>query len=349
MYDISDILVEWYRMYGRDLPWRQTRNPYLIWISETILQQTRVVQGKEYYLRFVARFPDVETLAHAGEDEVLKYWQGLGYYSRARHLLAAAREIVDRFDGKFPVDHTDIRSLPGIGEYTAAAIASFAYGLPIAVVDGNVYRVISRLFDLDLPIDSTKGHKTIVSLAQSLLDPTKPALHNQAIMDFGAFRCTPSAPTCESCPLEGKCLAHAAGNVAERPVKKGRINIRTRYFNYLHIVADGNTLLYRRQGKDIWQGLYEFPLIETSTPVETDEIRLHPYLTKIMTQMDNFRISRRIVMPRHQLSHQLIHAVFYRIETNSLPDIPGCIRLREEQISDYAVSRLTELYLGKRY
>ena len=246
---ISDILIEWYAREGRDLPWRRTRDPYRIWLSEVILQQTRVAQGLAYYERFMSRYPDVASLAAASEDEVLKLWQGLGYYSRARNLLAAAREVVARFGGAFPRTLDDVRSLRGVGDYTAAAICSIAYDTPCAVVDGNVYRVLSRLFDLDLPIDSTPGRRAFAELALRELDPARPGLHNQAIMDFGAIQCTPVSPRCEACPLSERCLALASGTVAERPVKQGRTRVRDRWFHYLHITSGDRTLLRRREGR----------------------------------------------------------------------------------------------------
>ena len=250
---IAEILLDWYAREGRDLPWRRTRDPYRIWLSEVILQQTRVAQGMEYYLRFTERFPDVASLAAAPEDEVLKLWQGLGYYSRARNLRAAAREVVERFGGVFPRSLDDVRSLRGVGDYTAAAICSAAYDAPCAVVDGNVYRVLSRLFDLAEPIDTTAGKRAFACLAQSQLDTAHPGRYNQAIMDFGAIRCTPASPRCEACPLADRCLALAAGTVADRPVKRGKTRVRDRWFNYLHVASGDRVLLHRREGRDIWQ------------------------------------------------------------------------------------------------
>ena len=218
---IADILLDWYAREGRDLPWRRTRDPYRIWLSEVILQQTRVAQGMDYYLRFTERFPDVRALAAASEDEVLKLWQGLGYYSRARNLHAAAREVVARFGGRFPSDYESVRSLRGVGDYTAAAVCSAAFDAPCAVVDGNVYRVLSRLFDVAEPIDTAAGRKAFAELAQTQLDRRAPGRYNQAIMDFGALQCTPSSPRCGACPLSEGCLALAAGTVADRPSNSG--------------------------------------------------------------------------------------------------------------------------------
>ena len=267
MSEIADKLIDWYGVNGRDLPWRRTRDPYRIWLSEVILQQTRIAQGMDYYLRFVARFPDVGALAAADEDEVLKLWQGLGYYSRARNLHAAARQVVERYGGRFPAAYADVRSLKGVGDYTAAAVCSIAYDAPCAVVDGNVYRVLSRLFDLDLAIDTAEGRKAFAALADEQLDRRRPARYNQAIMDFGALQCTPANPSCNDCPLRDECLSLAAGTVAERPVKAGRTRIRPRYLNYLHLECGGRIALRRRPEGDIWQGLYDLPAIESDRPL----------------------------------------------------------------------------------
>ena len=234
-------LHAWYARNHRVLPWRGITDAYRIWISEIILQQTRVVQGYEYYNRFVSRFPDVRALAAADDDEVMKLWQGLGYYSRARNLLAAARQVVERFGGEFPTTYDDIRSLPGIGDYTAAAIASFAYGLPHAVVDGNVYRVLSRIYGIDTPIDTTEGKKLFAALADELLDRQDPGGYNQAMMEFGALYCVPRSPQCGGCIFADRCMALATGRVEELPVKQGRTVVKPRYFNYFYVRHGGYT------------------------------------------------------------------------------------------------------------
>ena len=218
----SEAIVEWYKEYKRDLPWRESSDPYRIWISEIILQQTRVAQGYDYFLRFIKRFPDVKALADADEDEVMKYWQGLGYYSRARNLHAAAKSM----NGVFPETYPEVLALKGVGEYTAAAICSFAYGMPYAVVDGNVYRVLSRYFGIDTPIDSTEGKKLFAALADEMLDKKQPALYNQGIMDFGAIQCTPQSPDCLFCPLADSCSALSTGRVTQLPVKQLRGSIQ---------------------------------------------------------------------------------------------------------------------------
>ena len=341
---ISDILLDWYAREGRDLPWRRTRDPYRIWLSEVILQQTRVAQGLAYYERFTARFPDVAALAAASEDEVLRLWQGLGYYSRARNLLAAAREVVERFGGVFPRSLEEVRTLRGVGDYTAAAICSIAFDVPCAVVDGNVYRVLSRLFDLDLAIDSTPGRRAFAELARAELDPGRPGLYNQAIMDFGALQCTPVSPRCEACPLSERCLALAAGSVAERPVKQGRTRVRDRWFHYLHITSGDRTLLCRREGRDIWQGLYEFPLIETAAAADFSKLVGDPRFTELLGRAP-WHLLRSTPLPVHQLTHQRLHTCIYRIETPTLTPAAAAIAVRTLTLGDYAVPRLLERYL----
>ena len=345
---IAEILLDWYAREGRDLPWRRTRDPYRIWLSEVILQQTRVAQGMEYYLRFTERFPDVASLAAAPEDEVLKLWQGLGYYSRARNLRAAAREVVERFGGVFPRSLDDVRSLRGVGDYTAAAICSAAYDAPCAVVDGNVYRVLSRLFDLAEPIDTTAGKRAFACLAQSQLDAAHPGRYNQAIMDFGALQCTPANPSCNDCPLRDECLSLAAGTVAERPVKAGRTRIRPRYLNYLHLECGGRIALRRRPEGDIWQGLYDLPAIESDRPLDFTELAAAPPFRDMFGTLP-YRLVRTIRMPKHQLSHQTLHAAYHRLALDAWPSAAGGWTLVPyEQLEDYAIPRLLDRYYADR-
>ncbi len=310
-------LIPWYQENGRDLPWRSTTDPYKIWLSEIILQQTRVEQGWDYYLRFIAAFPTVEVLAKASEDEVLRLWQGLGYYSRARNLHHAAQQIVSM--GEFPSTYSEIRKLKGVGDYTAAAIASFAYGLPHAVVDGNVYRVLSRFFTIATPIDTTEGKKHFASLAQEILPIQQAALHNQAMMDLGATVCIPRTPQCEVCPLAHACLSCAEGRAEEFPVKEKRMKVSHRYFTYL-IVTDGNEmLLHRRPEGDIWQGLYEPLLIETPEPLAEQELFTHPLVAPLLnSQVTLSQIASNIV---HKLSHQHLHTDAYLLRTEKLSPI----------------------------
>ncbi len=339
--EFSRILRTWYEEHKRPLKWRETRDPYRIWLSETILQQTRVGQGAAYYDRFLAAYPTVQELAAASEDEVLKLWQGLGYYSRARNLHATARRIVAEFGGRFPRSYAEVRSLKGVGDYTAAAICSIAYEAPTAVVDGNVYRLYSRLLDIDIPIDTTQGRKVFASLADEWLDRDHPSTFNQALMEFGALHCTPTAPRCTECPFAGHCLALAAGSVTQRPVKQGRTKIRDRYLNYLHLTAAGQTLIHRRKAGDIWQGLYEFPLIESTEPLDFEQLPLKEF------GVTDFHLLHSTPMPPHQLSHQRLHARFHRLEVATLPTLDDHITIRESELEHYAIPRLLERYLLK--
>ncbi len=329
---IHNKLSQWYEQHHRILPWRETEDPYRIWISEIILQQTRVAQGLEYYMRFVERFPDVRSLASASEDEVLRYWQGLGYYSRARNLHRAAQTIVQRQSTVFdtPVDISDqasifqeLISLPGIGEYTAGAIASFAFNLPYPALDGNVYRVLARLYDCEIAFDTSAGKKHFHQLANQLLDPSNPRLFNSAIMEFGALHCTPTSPDCAHCPIQECCLAYAHHTVELLPVRKPRTALRDRYLNYtIYCTPNMRTLIQQRTEKDIWQHLYEFPLQETEA--------LLPVAAGI-AQVDL----------KHILSHQRIHARFHIRKVEQLPQIPNTIAIPLSSLDDYALSRLT--------
>ncbi len=336
-------LYAWYETNRRVLPWRETEDPYAIWLSEIILQQTRVVQGLEYYMRFVTRWPKVEDLAVAREEEVLREWQGLGYYSRARNLHKAAQMVVERGWVPFPTRFEDIRTLPGVGDYTAGAIASFAYNQPYPAMDGNVYRVVSRLMDIDEPFDTSAGKKLFHKEIEKLLDHENPRLFNSAIMEFGALYCTPvleavshqmsAASRCESCPLNGFCAAHAHGTAELLPVRKPRPKVRDRWFIY-HIyiqqsAASGqpleiHTLIQRRENpKDIWYHLYDFPYEELAMDQE-------PVLeVKPVCELS------------HTLSHQKIHARYILHTVQKMPDLPGTIAIPWDELNDYALSRLT--------
>lgn len=345
---IAPELIQWYRIHKRDLPWRHTADPYRIWISEIILQQTRVAQGLDYYIRFISRFPDIVSLAEADNDEVMKYWQGLGYYSRARNLHAAARFMAEKYAGRFPKTYKEVLGLKGIGEYTAAAICSFSYGLPYATVDGNVYRVLSRLFAIDTPIDSTQGKKLFSGLANELLDRKNPGEYNQALMEFGALHCLPRSPKCNECPLSGKCLAYAEGQTEKYPLKQTKAIVKPRYFNYFHIILEDKTWIHRRNGNDIWRNLYEFPLIETDWEMNLNEIQKTPGYKELFTGINTLYIQSIPYVCRHVLSHRIINAKFYTIYISCSGehlDAYKCIE--NSSIGDYAVARLTESYLEK--
>lgn len=338
-------LLEWYGEHRRFFPWRDTRDPYMIWISEVILQQTRISQGYDYFLRFMEHFPDVRTLAVATEDEVLKCWQGLGYYSRARNLHHAARQIAEM--GNFPDDYENIRRLKGVGDYTAAAIASFAFGLPYAVVDGNVYRVLSRYFGIEEPIDTTGGKKYFASLAQELLPKgTEGADYNQAVMDFGALQCVPHSPKCAECPLSDGCMAFGTGRVSFFPVKSKALKVKERYLHYIYILAEGETVLFRREGRDIWKGLYEPYLVETVSPYAPEDFWESGLLPAFLKDEGAvWSILRQNV--RHQLTHRTLICNFYKVELPCKPkpeDFSGkpCW-VHPDKLSRYAVPRLVSM------
>ena len=330
-------LLEWFRENGRDLPWRQTHDPYAIWLSEIILQQTQVKQGWEYWERFMHRWPTVEGLADATEDEVLREWQGLGYYSRARNLHYAAKQIVAL--GHFPDTLEEIKQLKGVGDYTAAAIGSIAFGLPAAVVDGNVYRVLARHFGIDTPINTTEGKKLFAVLAQSLLpqDTSLTSLHspltseyNQAIMDFGAMQCTPQSPHCDICPLMESCIAFREGRVSLLPVKLKTLKVTERHLIYIYIRCKGQTAIRRRGSGDIWQGLWE--------PWLVDESILSPLSSLLLSLKKNVK---------HVLTHRVLYADFYLLETNERPELPSdYIWIAENDLDNYALPRLIEVLLA---
>lgn len=319
-------LLDWFRENGRDLPWRQTRDPYAIWLSEIILQQTQVKQGWEYWERFMHRWPKVEDLAAASEDDVLREWQGLGYYSRARNLHFAARQILSL--GHFPDTLEEIKKLKGVGDYTAAAIASIAFGLPAAVVDGNVYRVLARHYGIDTPINTTEGKKVFAALAQELLPSTEASAYNQAIMDFGAIQCTPQSPHCERCPLMESCEAFRTGRIAQLPVKLKNLKIHERHLTYIYIRCQGQTAIRRRGPGDIWQGLWEPVLVEADSVI--------PSAAQLL---------RKNV--KHVLTHRVLYADFYLLESNDRPEIPlDYIWIPESDIDNYALPRLIEVLLS---
>ena len=328
MSEFSLTLLKWFQKNGRDLPWRQTRDPYAIWLSEIILQQTQVKQGWEYWERFMRRWPHVEALAAATEDEVLREWQGLGYYSRARNLHYAAHQIVEM--GGFPKTIEGIKQLKGVGDYTAAAIGSIAFNLPAAVVDGNVYRVLSRYFGIDTPINTTEGKKLFAALAQEQLLPALnreglgAGLYNQAIMDFGAIQCTPQLPKCDSCPLAETCEAFRTDRIQELPVKLKTLKIRERHLIYIYVRWQGQTAIHRRGSGDIWQGLWEIWL--------TDVIPSGAVLLRQNV--------------KHVLTHRILYADFYLLETEEKPALPAdYIWIPEADIDNYALPRLIEILL----
>ena len=382
--EFANTIISWFRENGRALPWRETRDPYAIWLSEIILQQTRIAQGWEYWERFMAQYPTVEDLAAAHEDEVLKLWQGLGYYSRARNLHAAAKQIVAL--GHFPDTLEGIKQLKGVGDYTAAAIGSFAFDIPAAVVDGNVYRVLARYFGIDTPINSTQGKKEFAALAQSLLPSSKAsdflslssasdslsssspvAAYNQAMMDFGAIQCTPQSPKCLLCPLAETCEAMRSNRVAELPVKQKTLKVKTRHLSYIYIRCNGMTAIHRRGEGDIWQGLWEpfnaSDITEatasiasaqaslSSTKTSPSSAKLSPFKSELaaslhLSNVDALQLLAQNV--KHVLTHRILLADFYLLETEARPQLPDdYIWIKEEEIEDYGIPRLIELMLEK--
>lgn len=373
--EFANTIISWFRENGRALPWRETRDPYAIWLSEIILQQTRIAQGWEYWERFMAQYPTVVDLAAAHEDEVLKLWQGLGYYSRARNLHTAAKQIVAL--GHFPDTLEGIKQLKGVGDYTAAAIGSFAFDIPAAVVDGNVYRVLARYFGIDTPINSTQGKKEFAALAQSLLPSSKAsdslssfslvAAYNQAMMDFGAIQCTPQSPKCLLCPLAETCEAMRTNRVAELPVKQKTMKVKTRHLSYIYIRCKGETAIHRRGEGDIWQGLWEpfnaSDIAEacaspSSAQASLSSIKFSTSLTKLssfkkelaadlhLSNVDGLQLLAQDV--KHVLTHRILFADFYLLETDAHPQLPDdYIWIKEEEIEDYGIPRLIELMLEK--
>lgn len=324
-------LLEWFANNGRDLPWRHTHDPYAIWLSEIILQQTRIQQGEDYWLRFMRRWPSVEKLAAATEDEVLREWQGLGYYSRARNLLAAAKQIVAR--GTFPNTLEGLKQLIGVGDYTAAAIASMAFGIPAAVVDGNVYRVLSRHFGIEVPINTTKGKKLFAQLAQELLPHDCPATYNQAVMDFGAIQCMPKSPQCFCCPLQESCEAFRTKRVAELPVKERKLIVRERRLTFLYLRCEGWTALRKRPAGDIWQGLWE--------PVNCESLEQGSPLSQLLSCATLIRQN-----VKHVLTHRKLLADFYFLKTDVRPILSDEYTwVEESEIGKYALPRLIEMLL----
>lgn len=315
----SEQLLVWYSSSFRALPWRKTKNPYAIWLSEIILQQTRVEQGMKYYFAFLENYPTILDLANAPQDDVLRLWQGLGYYSRARNLHATAIQVRDQYNGVFPSTYSEILALPGIGPYTAAAIASFAYNIPEAVVDGNVYRFLSRLFDIQTPIDSSKGQKEFKLLAQSLLNPNQPGDFNQAMMEFGAMVCKPANPDCLKCVFREQCYAYKNQTIKSLPVKSQKTKVRNRYFIFL-IFEDllGQTLIQKRSDSDIWAGLYQFPLIELDLP-SPDFTPIDFQQTHHFFNTENYKILHISNEIRHVLSHQKLFTRFVDVKVDELP------------------------------
>lgn len=335
-------LISWYLDHNRVLPWSKTKDPYSIWLREVILQQTRVEQGASYYQKFLNHYPTIIDLANSTLDEVYKDWEGLGYYSRARNLLTTAQIVRDKYNGVFPVDYQEILSLKGIGEYTAAAIASFAYDQPYSVLDGNVFRVLSRFFGIEHPIDTTIGKKYFKKLAQDCLDINQPAMYNQAIIDFGAVICKPKLPLCTNCPFSSECVAYNEGKISELPIKSKKIIKQNRYFNFLVFSKQNKIYIQQRQEKDIWQHLFQFPLIESPNQVLTledlpdDIIDFVPYI-------------RESKMFFQTLTHRKIHAKFFEVESLDYDAKKDWILVEIRDLNKYGFPKIIKDYLSEKY
>lgn len=338
-------ILQWYRQFGRQLPWRESKDPYSIWLSEIILQQTRIEQGTAYYHKFLEEFPSVDLLAQAHEDKILRLWQGLGYYSRARNLHKAAKKVVNQFNGNFPQDYSALMSLNGVGPYTASAIASIAFNLPHAVVDGNVYRVLSRYFGIATPINSSKGIKEFQELANKLLPTKQAGDYNQGLMDFGAMVCKPSQPDCLNCPLSDNCIAFKNEQVSKLPVKEGKIKIRERFLLFVFIQnEEGITLVKKRAENDIWAGLFQFPLLEFAT---LDELNLF-YNSEQFVQFFGeqfFKITKTSSIIKHILSHQKLLVKFVHIHVEKLPKYDSVQEIASDDLHAIAMPRVITRYL----
>ena len=340
-------LIDWYEVNKRHLPWRDIENPYLIWVSEIILQQTRVIQGIEYYRRFVEAYPDIFSLAEANVDDVLKIWQGLGYYSRARNMYAAAQHIIHVCQGKFPTDYQGLIAIKGIGDYTASAIASLAFGQAVPVIDGNVNRVIARLYGIRQPVNTATGQKEIRAYAEKMMLRHDPGTYNQAIMEFGALQCVPKNPDCDVCILKQVCVAFRIGLVGVLPVKLKTVKMSTRYFHYLHVKVGEQTFIRQRSEGDIWTGLYEFPLIETAAETGLDELSRSPVWQSYFVGQTPFveRISREIT---HRLTHRILKIRFYEIAVDRLISGSDLIEISTKELRRYAVPVIIDQYLNKK-
>lgn len=343
--NFSNTVNDWYTDNKRDLPWRDTTNPYIIWLSEIILQQTRVEQGMSYFYKFSTKYPTVHDLASASEDEVLKDWEGLGYYSRGRNMLATAKYISVELKGIFPSTYKEIIQLKGVGSYTAAAISSFAFNEEQAVVDGNVYRILSRFFGISTPIDSTGGKKEFQKLADQLIALQNPSDHNQAMMEFGSMQCTPKKPDCEKCPLQSECFAFQKGLISELPVKAKKTKQTKRYFTYLIYIDKDSILIQKRPEKGIWANMYEFPLLESKSIKEQDLlIKEQKWL-----QNDKIKVNRISDTHKHILSHQQLFAKFVELEVDHISiESNNQLIIKQQELKKYALPKLLVNYISER-
>lgn len=344
--NVSQNLGKWYDKNKRSLPWRESGNPYFIWISEIILQQTRVLQGMDYYFRFIDRFPTIFILSESPIEQVLKIWQGLGYYSRARNLHKTAKIIVTKYKGNFPSDYYQLLQLPGIGEYTAGAIVSLAFNQPFPAIDGNVYRVLSRYFGIDHPIDSAKAKKEFYQLASDIMDIKNPGRHNQAMIELGALICFPRNPDCQDCPISNTCYAYTENKISEFPKKKKQISLVHRYFYYLVIHKGDSIFIKQRKENDIWALLYDFPSIERKVPIVFPNDLYKQDEWKNIFPDKNYTISKLSQEIKHQLSHQTIHARFIEIVVDDNFSLNAAKEIDSRELGKLPLPRLIDKYLS---
>lgn len=341
--NFANELIQWYKTNKRDLPWRNTTDAYVIWLSEVILQQTRVEQGLPYFYRFLERYPDVASFAAAEEDEILKLWQGLGYYSRGRNMLKTARLVKEQYGGVFPQQYDQLIKLKGIGAYTAAAIASFSANEAKAVVDGNVFRVLARYFGIDEPINSPKGKKIFQQIADETLNRNHPGLHNQAVMEFGAMLCKPKNPACGTCPVRTGCWAFKHNAITTLPVKLNKLKIKERYFNYLLIINDGEILLNKRGENDIWANMYELPMFETSSMIPIEELMALPQINASFSQGAEILEVSHIY--KHILTHQRLYIRFIKITSKSVKLEQKWFFTSVENLKNFALPKIIFIFL----
>jgi len=343
--NFTDELVQWYLHNKRDLPWRHTTDAYVIWLSEIILQQTRVEQGMPYFYRFVEKYPDVSAFAAAHEDDILKLWQGLGYYSRGRNMLKTAREVKELYGGEFPQRYDELIKLKGIGEYTAAAISSFSANEAKAVVDGNVYRVLARYFGIDEPINSTQGKRKFQQLADDLLNQDHPGLHNQAMMEFGAMLCKPKNPACGICPVRTGCFAFVHNAATALPVKLNKLKVRERFFNYFLIINNDEILLNKRGEDDIWANMYDMPMVETPSLLPIDELLAMPQAIEYFG--DNIEISEISQVYRHILTHQRLNVRFIKANSTSIKLKQQWFFTNRKNLEKFALPKIIFIFIKK--
>lgn len=345
--NFSDELIHWYFKNKRDLPWRNTTNPYIIWLSEIILQQTRVEQGLPYFNRFLEKYPDVNSFAAAGEGDILNLWQGLGYYSRGRNMLKTARQVVAEFGGEFPVDYEQLIHLKGIGEYTAAAISSFSANHAKAVVDGNVFRVLARYFGISDPINSTKGKKLFQDVANDVLNKENPGLHNQAMMEFGAMLCKPKSPDCEICPVKSGCYAYNNNAIAGLPQKLKKTKIRERFLNYI-VVTNGDTILMNKRGeKDIWANMHDLPLFESAHRITAEQVLSLPEFKSHFGE--NTLIINTYPIKKHVLTHQHLHAQFIHIDKTPIKLEQKWFHINVNNLKNIAMPKIIFIFINNLF